>query len=159
MLHNKAWSLLAMIWADRLGVCLGILWLIWYAAADEAHRGIGAGGILFVFGPWLLARFLHFIMTGRLAAQRQSRPWRPDQRVNLRVGLLVAALAALAYWSSSTLVSGVSLFAMLVFGYWLISSAGHSSELSRGEVMGPERPAGSPSSEAPTGPFGRSARS
>ncbi len=55
-----------MIWADRLGICLGILWLIWYMSADAAHQGVGAGLIVFVVGPWLLGHFLHFIFTGRL---------------------------------------------------------------------------------------------
>lgn len=72
MLHNKAWSLLAMIWADRLGVCLGVLWVIWYAAADAQHQGVGAGLIVFVVAPWLLCRFLHFIFTGQIVPRGRN---------------------------------------------------------------------------------------
>ena len=128
-----------MIWADRLGVCLAMLWLLWAAAAVPERREELAAFFLIVFvaAPWVFCRMLHFLATGRVLPQRQDRPWRHDQRVNLRVALVVLTLAAIVYLVPFGLVQGIALFTLIIFGYWLISSAGHSSAFSRGEISAP----------------------
>jgi hypothetical protein len=59
----------AMIWADRLGVCLLLLWLLWYSVATMPGARDELGVFLFVAfvaAPWVIGRGLHFLFTGRL---------------------------------------------------------------------------------------------
>lgn len=133
-----------MIWADRLGVCLLLLWLLWgVLSTPKGHEEQGMMFlIVFVAAPWLFCRMVDFLATGSVRITKSGLikpgPWRHDQRVNLRVGLVVVALAAIVYWSPADgATRAVATLPLIVFGYWLISSAGRSSAANRGEIIEP----------------------